>query len=98
MDRAGIETVDVLVVGAGLSGIAAAVHLQRRRPQDTAAIVEARQALGGTWDLYRYPGVRSDSDMYTLAYSFRPWTGDKAIAQGEEILQYLRDTAREFGI
>ena len=98
MDRAAIETVDVLIVGAGLSGIAAAVHLQSKRPQDTVAIVEARQSLGGTWDLYRYPGVRSDSDMYTLAYSLRPWTGDKAIAQGAEILQYLRDAARESGI
>ena len=98
MDRTGIESVDVLVVGAGLSGIAAAVHLQRARPGETVAIVEARQALGGTWDLFRYPGVRSDSDMYTLAYSFRPWTGENAIAQGAQILQYLRDTAREFGI
>jgi cation diffusion facilitator CzcD-associated flavoprotein CzcO len=98
MDRTGIETVDVLIVGAGLSGIAAAVHLQRERPGDTVAMIEARNALGGTWDLFRYPGVRSDSDMYTLAYSFRPWTGENAIAQGAEILQYLRDTAREFGI
>jgi cation diffusion facilitator CzcD-associated flavoprotein CzcO len=98
MDRAGIESFDVLVVGAGLSGIAAAVHLQRARPQDSMAIVEARNALGGTWDLFRYPGVRSDSDMYTLAYSFRPWAGENAIAQGAEILQYLRDTARAFGI
>lgn len=98
MDRAGTESFDVLVVGAGLSGIAAAVHLQRTRPQDSMAIVEARSALGGTWDLFRYPGVRSDSDMYTLAYSFRPWSGENAIAQGAEILQYLRDTAHEFGI
>ena len=98
MEDAGIETVDVLIVGAGLSGIAAAVHLQRARPEDRVAIIEARDALGGTWDLFRYPGVRSDSDMYTLSYSFRPWTGDKAIGQGAEILQYLRDTAREFGI
>jgi len=98
MNEAAIEAVDVLVVGAGLSGIAAAVHLQRARPGDTVAIVEAREALGGTWDLFRYPGVRSDSDMYTLSYSFRPWTGENAIGQGAEILQYLRDTARETGM
>jgi cation diffusion facilitator CzcD-associated flavoprotein CzcO len=98
MDAAAIEEVDVLVVGAGLSGIAAAVHLQRARPRDRVAIVEARAALGGTWDLFRYPGVRSDSDMYTLSYGFRPWTGERAIGQGAEILQYLRDTAREFGL
>jgi cation diffusion facilitator CzcD-associated flavoprotein CzcO len=98
VDNAAIEAVDVLIVGAGLSGIAAAVHLQRERPADRVEIVEARAALGGTWDLYRYPGVRSDSDMYTLSYSFRPWPGELAIGQGPEILQYLRDTAREFGI
>ena len=92
------ETVDVLIVGAGLSGIGAACHLQKRCPDRSFAIIEARQALGGTWDLFRYPGVRSDSDMYTLGYSFRPWTGDKAIAEGPAILQYLRDTAREHGI
>ena len=98
MNDAAIEAVDVLIVGAGLSGIAAAVHLQRARPHDRVAIIEARAALGGTWDLFRYPGVRSDSDMYTLSYSFRPWAGASAIGQGDEILQYLRDTAREFGI
>ena len=92
------ESVDVLIVGAGISGIAAAYYLQRRCPKKRVAIVEGREALGGTWDLFRYPGVRSDSDMYTLGYRFRPWTGDKAIAEGPEILQYLKDTAREFGI
>ncbi|OUM00604.1 flavin-containing monooxygenase [Variovorax sp. JS1663] len=92
------EFVDVLIVGAGLSGIGAACHLQRRCPGHSVAIIEARQSLGGTWDLFRYPGVRSDSDMYTLGYAFRPWTGDKAIADGPTILQYLRDTAREHGI
>ena len=92
------EFVDVLIVGAGLSGIGAACHLKRLCPQRSVAIVEARQALGGTWDLFRYPGIRSDSDMYTLGYSFRPWTGEKAIADGPAILQYLRDTARESGI
>lgn len=92
------EFVDVLIVGAGLSGIGAAVHLQQRCRDHRFAIVEARQTLGGTWDLFRYPGVRSDSDMHTLGYSFRPWTAPKAIADGPTILAYLRDTAREHGV
>ncbi|MDM0113407.1 NAD(P)/FAD-dependent oxidoreductase [Variovorax sp. J22R133] len=92
------ETVDVLIVGAGLSGIGAACHLKRECPERSVTIVEGRQRLGGTWDLFRYPGVRSDSDMYTLGYSFRPWGGEQAIAAGEDILQYLRDTARDEGI
>ena len=92
------ELLDVLIVGAGISGIAAAYYLGRRCPGKSFAIVEGREAIGGTWDLFRYPGVRSDSDMYTLGYRFRPWTGDQAIADGPAILQYLRDTAREFGI
>ena len=92
------EHFDVLIVGAGLSGIGAAVHLKRRCPGKTFAIVEARDAIGGTWDLFRYPGVRSDSDMFTLAYSFRPWKQAKAIADGRSILEYVRDTARAFGI
>lgn len=92
------ESVDVLIVGAGISGIAAAYYLQRRCPGKRFAIVEGRGAIGGTWDYFRYPGVRSDSDMYTLGYRFRPWTGDRAIADGPAILQYLKDTAREFGI
>lgn len=92
------ETVDVLIVGAGLSGIAAAYYLGRRCPGRRVAIVEGRDAIGGTWDLFRYPGVRSDSEMYTLGYRFRPWAGDKAIADGAAILQYIKDTAREFGI
>ena len=92
------DYVDVLIVGAGISGIAAAYYLGRRCPNVSWTIVEGRDAIGGTWDLFRYPGVRSDSDMYTLGYRFRPWTGDKAIADGAAILQYLRDTAREFGI
>jgi len=90
--------VDVLIVGAGLSGIGAAYHLQARSPDHTYAILEGREALGGTWDLFRYPGIRSDSDMYTLGYRFRPWTEDKAIADGASILRYIRDTAREHGI
>jgi cation diffusion facilitator CzcD-associated flavoprotein CzcO len=92
------EHVDVLVVGAGLSGIGAARYLQAECPWATYAVFEARDAIGGTWDLFRYPGVRSDSDMYTLGYSFRPWDGEKSIADGESILQYIRDTAAETGI
>jgi len=92
------EVVDVLIVGAGISGIGAACHLQRHCPDRRYAIIEAREHLGGTWDLFRYPGVRSDSDMHTLGYSFRPWRGEKAIAEGATILQYLEDTAREHGL
>ncbi len=93
-----MEHIDVIVVGAGLSGIAAGYHLQTKCPRRSYAILEARGAIGGTWDLFRYPGIRSDSDMYTLGYSFRPWRGAKAIADGPAILEYVRDTAREFGI
>ncbi|WP_372460996.1 flavin-containing monooxygenase [Rhodococcus yananensis] len=93
-----VEHVDVLIVGAGLSGIDAAYRLQTRCPDRTYAILEARDAIGGTWDLFRYPGVRSDSDMFTLGFPFRPWRGDTSIADGGDILQYLRDTAAEFGI
>ena len=92
------EHFDVLIVGAGLSGIGAACRLQTRCPDQRFAILEARDRSGGTWDLFRYPGVRSDSDMFTLGYPFRPWTGAKAIADGPAILAYLRDTAREHGI
>jgi len=90
--------VDVLIVGAGLSGIGAAVHLQTGAPGTTYAIVEARATSGGTWDLFRYPGVRSDSDMFTLGYAFRPWPGAESIAGGTDILDYLRATAAEYGI
>ena len=89
---------DVLIVGAGLSGIGAAWHLQDRLPAKTYAILEARDAIGGTWDLFRYPGIRSDSDMYTLGYRFRPWREAKAIADGPSILNYVRDTATEADI
>ena len=92
------EHFDVLVVGAGLSGIGAGYHLQTRCPERRYAILEGRERLGGTWDLFRYPGVRSDSDMYTLGYAFRPWTNAKAIADGPAILKYVQDTAREHGI
>ena len=89
---------DVLIVGAGISGIAAAYHLQKDCPRKTFAILEARAALGGTWDFFKYPGLRSDSDLYTFGFSFKPWTSDKAIADAATILQYLKDTAAEFGI
>src|SRR3954469_9936284 len=92
------EHVDVLIVGAGLSGIGAACRLQQKCPRTTFAIAEARGAIGGTWDLFRFPGIRSDSDMYTLSYPFRPWSGARAIADGASILDYLRATAREHGL
>ena len=92
------EHLDVIVVGAGLSGVGAAWHLQQRCPDRSFAILEARDAIGGTWDLFRYPGIRSDSDMHTLGYSFRPWTQAKAIADGPSIRAYVQDTAREAGI
>jgi len=89
------EHVDVLIVGAGLSGIGAASHLRSRSPGKSFAILEARDAIGGTWDLFRYPGIRSDSDMFTLGYGFRPWEEAKAIADGPSIRSYIRDTARD---
>jgi monooxygenase len=92
------EHLDVLVVGAGLSGIGAAYRLQTECPGRSFALLEARPDLGGTWDLFRFPGIRSDSDMHTLGYPFRPWKGEKSIADGASILQYLRDTAAEYGI
>jgi monooxygenase len=93
-----VEHLDVLVVGAGLSGIGAAVHLMQQSPDRCFAILEARDAIGGTWDLFRYPGIRSDSDMYTLGYSFKPWASTKGIADGTDILEYVKETAREFDV
>ena len=93
-----VEHLDVLIVGAGLSGIGAGAYLERDCPWASYAVFEARDAIGGTWDLFRYPGIRSDSDMYTLGYSFRPWDGEKAIADGASILQYIKDTATETGV
>ena len=95
MDSKGV---DVLIVGAGISGIGAAYRLRTSCPKKTYAIVEARGALGGTWDFFRYPGIRSDSDMYTLGYPFRPWENAKAIADGPSILRYVRETAQAYGI
>jgi monooxygenase len=92
------DHVDVLIVGAGLSGIGAACHLRRDAPDRSFALLEARDAIGGTWDLFRYPGIRSDSDMHTLGYSFSPWRESQAIADGHSILRYVRRTADEYGV
>ena len=93
-----VEHVDVLIVGAGISGIGAAYYLQSEQPAKTFAILEARGATGGTWDLFRYPGIRSDSDLHTFSYAFKPWEDDKAIAGAPAILDYLRETSAENGI
>jgi monooxygenase len=92
------EHVDVLIVGAGISGVGAACRLQRECPAKTFAVLEARAAIGGTWDLFRFPGIRSDSDMWTLSYPFQPWSGAQAIADGASILDYIRETARAHGV
>jgi cation diffusion facilitator CzcD-associated flavoprotein CzcO len=93
-----IEHLDVLIVGAGISGIGAAYYLQRRHPGRSYAIIEARGATGGTWDLFRYPGIRSDSDLHTFGYEFKPWRDEHAIATADKILAYLRETVTENGI
>jgi len=93
-----VEHVDVIIVGAGLSGVGAACHLKMECPQKSFVILEGRDTMGGTWDLFRYPGVRSDSDMYTLGYPFRPWRDPRAIADGDAILSYIRQTAAEYEI
>ncbi len=93
-----VEHVDVLIIGAGLSGVGAACHLTDKQPDKRFLILESRDAMGGTWDLFRYPGIRSDSDMFTLGFSFRPWDGEKSIADGGDILRYIEATAREYGV
>lgn len=93
-----MEHLDVLVIGAGLSGIGAGHYLKEKCPWASFEIFEARDSIGGTWDLFRYPGIRSDSDMFTLGYSFRPWSGEKSIADGDSILQYINDTAADEGL
>ena len=93
-----LDHVDVLIIGAGLSGIGAASHLEREAPNKSYAILESRGAMGGTWDLFRYPGIRSDSDMHTLGYNFKPWKHERAIADGPTILDYIRETAREYDV
>ena len=92
------EHFDTVIIGAGLSGIGAACHHRRECPDRSFIVLEARERMGGTWDLFRYPGIRSDSDMHTLGYDFKPWTDGKAIADGPAILKYIQDTAAEFGI
>lgn len=89
---------DVIIVGAGISGVGAAYHLQRNHPKKSFVLLEAREAIGGTWDLFRYPGIRSDSDMYTLGFPWRPWRESKLIAEGAAIRDYVQDSAREKGI
>ena len=93
-----MEHLDVIIVGAGLSGIGGACHLKMECPTKSFAVLEGRQRMGGTWDLFRYPGVRSDSDMYTLGYRFRPWRDNKALADGPSILSYIRETAAEYDV
>ncbi|MDY7820536.1 NAD(P)/FAD-dependent oxidoreductase, partial [Burkholderia pseudomallei] len=90
------EHFDVVIVGAGISGVGAAYHLQANSPDRSYVVLEGRERLGGTWDLFRYPGIRSDSDMFTLGFSFRPWTASKAIADGPSILNYLEEAARDY--
>ena len=93
-----VTNVDVLLVGAGLAGIGVAWHLQKKHPNKRYAILEARSAMGGTWDLFRYPGIRSDSSMHLYGYSFKPWLSDRSVADGPTILQYLREVAVDAGI
>ena len=93
-----MDNIDILIVGAGISGISAAVHLKKMCPQKNVRIIEARASIGGTWDLFRYPGIRSDSDMHTLGFSFKPWRDAKSIADGPSILKYVNETVEEYGL
>ncbi|MGB7656644.1 MAG: NAD(P)/FAD-dependent oxidoreductase, partial [Novosphingobium sp.] len=92
------QVVDMIIVGAGISGIGMAVHMTRECPGKSFAILDRRSQIGGTWDLFRYPGIRSDSDMHTLGFSFAPWKHEKSIADGPAILEYLNEIADEFGL
>ena len=92
------EAVDVLIIGAGLSGIGGACQLRTKCPNHSFMILESREASGGTWDLFRYPGIRSDSDMYTMSYGFKPWRDAAAIADGDKILSYIREAAAEYDV
>ena len=98
MSNDAIDYQDVIIVGAGLSGIGAAVHLIQNCPGKTYTLLESRKAVGGTWDLFRYPGIRSDSDMHTLGYNFKPWREAKSIADGPSIRKYVNETADEYDI
>ena len=98
MSATATEHLDVVVIGAGLSGVCAGHHLQTSAPWASYAILEGRAAMGGTWDLFRYPGVRSDSDMFTLGFPFRPWTSNQMIVDGASIRRYIEETAAEEGI
>jgi len=93
-----VEHVDVLIIGAGISGIGCAYYLQQRHPQRSFRILEARESIGGTWDLFRFPGIRSDSDLHTFGFEFKPWVSENAIADGAEILDYIHEAARENAI
>ncbi|MFO6062638.1 flavin-containing monooxygenase, partial [Pseudomonas aeruginosa] len=91
-----IEPLDVLIIGAGVSGIGAAAYLRRHQPNKVFAILESRERMGGTWDLFRYPGIRSDSDLYTFGFDFKPWTKAKSLADAADILEYLREAVAEY--
>lgn len=98
MEKQHDDILDVVIIGAGISGIGCAAHLRRKQPTKSWCILEMRDDLGGTWDLFRYPGIRSDSDLYTFSYDFKPWNSDKAIAGAAEIKAYIAETADEYDI